>query len=952
MNEYIDIRGAGEHNLKSIDVKLPRNKFIVISGVSGSGKSSLAFDTIYAEGRRRYVESLSSYARQFLGQMKKPRVYSISGIPPAVAIQQKGPGYNPRSTVGTLTEIYDYLRLLFARIGIPHCHKCGRKIESQSIKEIVKLVMEKGKGKNVSILAPVIRGRKGKYRELLDRLRAQGFITVKIDGDIYSLEEDIELDGRNRHYISILVDRLKITGSGSNEERVTDSIEIALKKSEGIVEIEGLTQKKSELFSKDYACPDCGISMGEIEPRSFSFNSPYGACPTCSGLGIKLEVDPLLVVPDSSLSLNQGAIKSWADPITTSKQRWKRSARGYRYQLLETLSRELKFSMDTPFKNLTPGIRKTLLYGSEKKFEFKMQSSTYTHKKYSTFEGAVSELARRYLQTESNYVRDMIQRDYLREMECPECSGRRLKKESLGVKIGGKNIAQLVEMPVKRLKEFIKALKLSSFHRVVGEKILEELLARLDFLINVGVDYVSLDRKANTLSSGESERIRLATQIGSSLVGVVYILDEPTVGLHARDTSRLLKSLVSLQKLGNTVIVVEHDYQTIDTAEHIVDLGPGAGVNGGNVVFSGPKDKLKDKTKSLTSKYFFGKMEVPAPEKKREPSGKKIMLKGCRQFNLKNIDVEVPVGLFSCITGVSGSGKSTLIEEILYKAMKSKLYTYSEEKPGKHRSLAGSEHFKRVINIDQAPIGKTPRSNPATYTNVFTPIRELFAQLPLSRARGYAKGRFSFNTKDGTCSKCRGDGVIKLEMHFLPDIYVPCEVCSGKKFTDATLEVKYKGKSIYDVLEMTVEEALEFFSKIPKIKEILKTLHDVGLGYLKLGQPSTTLSGGEAQRIKLARELAKRSSGDTLYILDEPTTGLHPHDVRYLLSVLHSLVDKGNTMVVIEHNMDVIKNADWIVDLGPEGGENGGEIVFAGTPSNLMKHPESYTGKFLRKYLK
>ncbi|MGM0440977.1 MAG: excinuclease ABC subunit UvrA [Elusimicrobiota bacterium] len=952
--KYIDIRGASEHNLKSIDLKLPRDKFIVVTGVSGSGKSSLAFDTIYSEGQRRYVESLSSYARQFLGQNKKPDVDSITGIPPAVAIQQKGPGYNPRSTVGTLTEIYDYLRLLFARIGRVHCPKCGRKIESQSIDEIIEQIVKKREGSKTTVIAPVVRGRKGKYKELFQRLRREGFVKVRIDGSNYSLEEEIDLDGRKNHKIGVIIDRLKITGSESNEERLTDSVEIAMKKTEGTVEIESENGNKleKEVFSSHYACPVCEISLGEMEPRNFSFNSPYGACEECSGLGVKLEVDPELVVLDDKLTINQGAIEPWSDPITNRRHRWKKSARKYRTQMIVTLSKELGFSLDTPFKKLPEKIQNILLFGSDREFVFNLQRGGRRYTKKSRFEGAVEVLTRRHLQTDSDYVRKKIQEKYMREARCPVCKGTRLKKESLAVTVDGKNIAELVKLPVKKLVKFFDNIKLSGFEKTVGEKILEELTSRTRFLVDVGVDYISLDRKANTLSSGENERIRLATQIGSSLVGVAYILDEPTVGLHARDTKRLLKSLKSLQEIGNTVLVVEHDSQTIEIADYVLDLGPAAGVHGGRVVFSGKKSKFTDCSESLTSRYFTGEEKVPLPQKRRSPGKKNIKLEGCRQFNLKNIDVEFKAGLFNCVTGVSGSGKSTLVEEILYKAMKRKLYSNSDVRPGSFDNLQDSENFEKVINIDQTPIGRTPRSNPATYTKVFTPIRELFAGLPLSKVRGYEKGRFSFNVKEGTCSKCKGQGQIKLEMQFLPDVYVPCEVCNGRKYTEGTLEVKYKGKNIYEVLEMTVEEALEFFSNFNRVTKILKTLKDVGLGYIKLGQPSTTLSGGEAQRIKLARELAKRSRGDTLYILDEPTTGLHPDDIKYLLSVLHSLVDKGNTVVLIEHNMDVIKNADWIVDLGPEGGEDGGEVVVCGKPAKLIKSKDSYTGEFLKKYMK
>jgi len=946
------VKGAREHNLKDIDLELPRNSFIVVTGVSGSGKSSLAFDTLYAEGQRRYVESLSSYARQFLGQMKKPDVDSITGIPPAVAIQQKGPGYNPRSTVGTLTEIYDYLRLLFARVGVPHCPKCGRMIKSQSVDEIVKKILEYYENKKIQIMAPLVRGRKGAYRELFDRLRGEGFISVEIDGKPYSLEEKIELDKNRKHDIKIVVDRLTPAGSSSGIERITDSIELALKESGGTAEVK--SKDSAEVFSKHYACALCGISVEEIEPRNFSFNSPFGACEECSGLGVKLVVDEDLVVPDKNLSINQGALKPWSAPITTRRRRWQASARRYAMQMVATLASEMGFSLDTPFKSLKKKARRALLYGSDKEYEFVLQKGGRVYRKSQRFEGVISQLTRRHLQTDSSYVRDKIQNEYMREMDCPSCGGSRLKKEVLSVTVGGKNIAELTAMPVNSLKESIEKVKkgFSDFEMKIAGKILSELTSRLGFLIDVGVDYVSLDRKASTLSSGESERIRLATQIGSSLVGVIYILDEPTVGLHARDTARLLRSLKRLQELGNTVVVVEHDPVTIQEADYIVDLGPGAGLNGGEVVYSGSRDKFSEAKNSITADYFTGGKNIPMPDKTREPGGKKISLKGCSQHNLKKIDVDFPLGLLICVTGVSGSGKSTLVEEILYKALKKEKNPSASFYPGSYKKIEGADNIKNIINIDQTPIGKTPRSNPATYTKVLTPIRELFARLPESRARGYSKGRFSFNVKKGTCAKCKGQGEIKLEMHFLPDIYVPCESCGGKKYTDATLQIKYRGKNIHDVMEMTVDEALDFFSRIPSVKSTLQTLADVGLGYVKLGQPSTTLSGGEAQRIKLARELSKKSSGETLYILDEPTTGLHSDDVKYLLSVLHSLVDRGNTVVVIEHNMDVIKNADLIIDMGPEGGSSGGRVVVCAKPLNLIKYQRSYTGKFLKKYLR
>ncbi|MGM0567768.1 MAG: excinuclease ABC subunit UvrA [Elusimicrobiota bacterium] len=949
MNKTISIRGAREHNLKNISVDLPRDKFIVVTGVSGSGKSSLAFDTVYAEGRRRYVESLSAYARQFLGDLKKPRVDTITGIPPAVAIEQKGPGYNPRSTVGTLTEIYDYLRLLFARAGIPHCYSCGRKIQASSESEIVRQAADSAAGESIKILAPVVRGKKGKYRQLLNRLAAEGFISVKIDGKIYSLEEDISLDGRKKHDISILVDELDATGSSSNMERITDSVEIALKKAEGNVEIEYGDGRK-EMFSTHYACAFCGISAGTFEPRNFSFNSPYGACPSCSGLGVRVKVDPELAVPDKSLSINQGALKPWADPVTTRRQRWKGAARRYKKQMLQKIASELGFSLDTPFEELNDDIKNIILYGSSRSFRFTLSRGGRTYVKEARFEGVAEELERRHLQTESSYVREKIQSLYMREMECPDCRGKRLNKKSLAVLIKGKNISEMTSIPVKKLLNLFEKMKLDKDRAEMAGKIITEIRSRLGFLIDVGVDYVSLERKANTLSSGEAERIRLATQIGSSLVGVVYILDEPTVGLHARDTKRLLNSLSDLKKIGNTLIVVEHDSMTIDAADYVVDLGPGAGVGGGKLVYAGEKSSFR-RSQSLTAKYYSGRKKVPLPSKRRRPNKGSVKVKGCRQFNLKNVDADFKLKLFNCVTGVSGSGKSTLVEEILYKGLKKRIFSYADTDPGEHDSIMGAEKIQKIINIDQTPIGRTPRSNPATYTKVFTPLRELFESLPLSRERGYSKGRFSFNVSEGTCGKCSGQGWIKKEMHFLPDIYVKCSACEGRKFTDSTLEVKYRGKNIHDVLEMTVSEALGFFSKIPSVKRILKTLNEVGLGYIKLGQPSTTLSGGEAQRIKLARELAKKSSGDTLYILDEPTTGLHPEDIRALLNVLHRLTDRGNTVVVIEHNMDVIKNADWIIDMGPEGGDGGGEVVACGSPLKLLKCKESHTGRFLKEYI-
>jgi len=936
--DKITIRGAREHNLKNINLEIPRNKLVVITGLSGSGKSSLAFDTIYAEGQRRYVESLSAYARQFLGQMQKPDVDQITGLSPAVAIQQKGLSRNPRSTVGTLTEIYDYLRLLFARVGHPHCPKCGREILPQTSQQIVEQVLNFPEGFKIQVLAPLVRGRKGVYRELFQRARQEGYVRVRVDGKIYGLEEDIRLDKNKKHNIEVVVDRLVIRPEVKT--RLTDSIETALKLAQGMVLIDS-PGEKSTLFSIHNACPHCGISIGEISPRSFSFNSPYGACPSCSGLGTKTEIDPDLVVPNKDLSVNEGALVPWSNPITTRRHRWKWSARSYYYEMLEDVSDYYGFSLDTPFKKLPEKYQNILLYNSPDEI----------YESGEPFEGVITQLERRYHQTESDFVREEIFNKYMTTRVCPDCQGKRLKKESLAVTVEGNSIADIAAFSVKEAQEFFNKISLSPTETLIGREVLKEIKKRLSFLVNVGLDYITIDRPAATLAGGEAERIHLATQIGSSLVGVIYILDEPTIGLHPRDVSRLISTLEDLRDLANTVLVVEHDPATIHAADHIIDLGPGAGEKGGRVVVSGPLSRVIANPESLTGAYMSGKLKVPLPEKRRKIDLSKFLeIKGAAQFNLKNIDVKIPLGVFVCITGVSGSGKSTLIQEILYKALAQKIY-HSKEKAGKHKKLLGIGNIDKVINIDQSPIGRTPRSNPATYTDLFTPIRQLFSLLPEAKIRGYKPGRFSFNVRGGRCEACTGEGLIKIEMQFLPDVYVPCEVCKEKRFNQETLEVRYKGKNIADVLSMSVEEALTFFKNIPRIREKLQTLSDVGLDYIKLGQSATTLSGGEAQRVKLAKELSKRSTGRTLYLLDEPTTGLHFADIEKLLSVLHRLVDKGNTALVIEHNLDVVKTADYIIDLGPEGGEQGGEVVAVGSPEELCQCEESYTGRYLTKFL-
>lgn len=937
--DKITIKGAREHNLKNINLEIPRNKLVVITGLSGSGKSSLAFDTIYAEGQRRYVESLSAYARQFLGQMQKPDVDQIIGLSPAVAIQQKGLSRNPRSTVGTLTEIYDYLRLLFARVGHPHCPKCGREILPQTSQQIVEQVLNLSEGSRIQVLAPLVRGRKGVYRELFQRVRQEGYVRARVDGKIYGLEEDIKLDKNRKHNIEVVVDRLVIRPEVKT--RLTDSIETALKLAQGMVLIDTIG-KRSSLFSIHNACPHCGISMGEISPRSFSFNSPYGACPSCSGLGTKIEIESDLVVPDKSLSVNEGALIPWSSPITTRRHRWKWAARNYYYEMLEDVSDYYGFSLDTPFKKLSEKYQNILLYSSPDEI----------YESGEPFEGVITQLERRYHHTESDFVREEIFNKYMTTRVCPDCQGKRLKKESLAVTVQGKSVADIAMFSVKQAQGFFNKISLSPTEALIGREVLKEIKKRLSFLINVGLDYITIDRPAATLAGGEAERIHLATQIGSSLVGVIYILDEPTIGLHPRDVSRLISTLEDLRDLANTVLVVEHDPATIHAADHIIDLGPGAGENGGRVVVSGSLSKIIANPESLTGAYISGKLKVPLPSKRRRIDFNRVLeIKGAAQFNLKNIDVKIPLGTFVCITGVSGSGKSTLVQEILYKALAQKIY-HSKEKAGKHKELLGIGNIDKAINIDQSPIGRTPRSNPATYTDLFTPIRQLFSELPEAKIRGYKPGRFSFNVKGGRCEACRGEGLIKIEMQFLPDVYVPCEVCKEKRFNQETLEVRYKGKNIADILSMSVEEALKFFKNIPRLREKLQTLSDVGLEYIKMGQSATTLSGGEAQRVKLSKELSKRSTGRTLYLLDEPTTGLHFADIEKLLSVLHRLVDKGNTVLVIEHNLDVVKTADYIIDLGPEGGERGGEVVATGSPEKLCHSKKSYTGRYLKKFLK
>lgn len=933
--DKIIVKGAREHNLKNIDLEIPRDKLVVITGLSGSGKSTLAFDTIYAEGQRRYVESLSAYARQFLGQMEKPDVDYIEGLSPAISIDQKTTSKNPRSTVGTITEIYDYLRLLYARIGKPHCPKCGKEISQQTVDQMVDAIMELPEGTRTQILAPVARGKKGEFQKMLEKIKKNGFARVRIDGEIKDINDEIKLDKNKKHNIEIVIDRIII--KPGIESRLADSIEIALSQSEGLVIVD-LIGKEEMLFSQNFACADCNISLEELTPRMFSFNSPYGACPVCDGLGINMEIDPDLVIPDKEKSVAEGAVEPWSS-----------TPGGYYYQMLMAVLDYYHQSPETPIKDLPENVVNTILYGSKNPIEFHYESrfSDNTRHYQGKFEGVINNLKRRYNEGNSMYSREEIER-YMSTKPCPACNGARLKPESLAVTVENKSIAQVTAFSINEAINFFENLSLTPREEVIAHQILKEIRNRLQFLVDVGLNYLTLDRASASLSGGESQRIRLATQIGSRLVGVLYILDEPSIGLHQRDNERLLKTLKDLRDLGNTVLVVEHDEDTIKNADYVVDIGPGAGENGGKVVACGTAEDIQKIDESITGQYLSGKKKISVPKVRRKPSGSWLELKGCREHNLKNIDVKFPLGLFTCVTGVSGSGKSTLVNEILYKSLRAKLYR-SKDLPGDFDKIIGAEKIEKVIDIDQSPIGRTPRSNPATYTNVFNDIREVFSMTPEARMRGYKPGRFSFNISGGRCEACKGDGIIKIEMHFLADIYVPCEVCKGKRYNRETLEVKYKGKSIADVLDMTVDEALEFFNNIPKVKRKLETLQDVGLGYIRLGQPSTTLSGGEAQRVKLATELSRKSNGNTLYILDEPTTGLHPDDIRKLLNVLQRLVDAGSTVIVIEHNLDVIKTADYIIDLGPEGGDEGGKVIAVGTPEEIAENPRSYTGEFLKK---
>ncbi|MCB0308751.1 MAG: excinuclease ABC subunit UvrA [Bdellovibrionales bacterium] len=938
--KFIYVKGARQHNLKNIDVKIPRDQLVVITGLSGSGKSSLAFDTIYAEGQRRYVESLSAYARQFLEQMEKPDVDSIEGLSPAISIDQRRSSKNPRSTVGTVTEIYDYLRLLFARVGKAHCHVCGKQIASQSSTQIVDQILAMPEGTKINLLAPVIRGKKGEHQKELSKLRKNGFTKVKIDGTVVELSEPITLAKNNKHDIDVFVDRLIL--KTSIRKRLADSVETALRVGEGILKVDCLGEKnESFLFSEHFACIDCGISFPELSPRMFSFNNPYGACETCGGLGTKNFIDPERIVPNGKLSLNQGAIAPW-------KSRWS----FFHAQTLDALSKHYKFDLDTPWEKLTQKIKDLILYGSEDekiKFKYDMERSNYSINK--SFEGVVSNLMRRYRESDSDEFREELEKKYMGILPCSDCQGDRLKREALSVKVDGRSISEVTKLSIQDAFSFFQLLSLSDKDFQIADKILREIRSRLAFLVNVGLEYLTLARTSGTLSGGEAQRIRLATQIGSGLVGVLYILDEPSIGLHQRDNDRLLATLRHLRDLGNTVLVVEHDEDTIREADYVFDLGPGAGKSGGNIVAEGrAKDIIANKA-SLTGQYLSGDKVIPIPLKRRQPTSRKIKINGAETNNLKSINVEIPMGVFTCVTGVSGSGKSSLIIDTLLPALKKHLM-FSRDQHGLVKSIDGLQYIDKVIEIDQSPIGRTPRSNPATYTGVFTPIRELFAQIPEAKARGYKVGRFSFNVKGGRCEGCQGDGIIKIEMHFLPDVYVTCEQCGGQRYNRETLEVDYKGKSIADVLSMTINEAVLFFDKIPAIYEKLGPLKRVGLGYLTLGQSATTLSGGEAQRIKLSRELSKRSTGKTIYILDEPTTGLHFEDVRKLMEVLHQLVEQGNSVLVIEHHLDVIKTADWIIDLGPEGGHKGGEIVAAGSPEDLILAPKSYTGQYLAKLLK
>lgn len=939
--KQIIIKGAKEHNLQNIDLAIPRDEFIVITGLSGSGKSSLAFDTIYAEGQRRYVESLSAYARQFLGQMKKPEMEYIEGLSPAISIDQKTTKENPRSTVGTITEIYDYLRLLFARIGTPHCPKCGKEISHQTLGQIGDSIIEEGEGKKIHILAPVVRDKKGQHKDVLDDLRNKGFVRARVDGEVRDLEEDIDLPKTYRHSIEVVVDRLKIRKDVDFKRRLVDSLETASEFADGLINVlfsdDGRDYEKK--YSEHFACVDCGINFEELTPRMFSFNAPQGACPECNGIGVKMEIDPDLIIPNKNLTLNEGAVTPWAK--SNKKE-------NYYHQMLEAVSKHFNFSMDTPFNELTNEQQDIILYGCDDKIPFSFKRRNKSYQVNRQFEGVIPRMERLYIETKSNYSRKYISK-FMSDRKCHVCHGKRLRPEVLAVTVGGKSIADVVEMSIKDSYQFFLNLELTDREQFIAKEVLKEIRQRLKFLVDVGLDYLSMARSSGTLSGGEAQRIRLATQIGSGLVGVLYILDEPSIGLHQRDNVKLIETLKRLKNLGNTLIVVEHDEETILSADYVVDIGPGAGEHGGKVVACGTPEEIMESHESVTGQYISRRETIPIPQTRRSGNDESLIIRGARQNNLKNIDVEIPLGKFTCVTGVSGSGKSSLINEILYKGLSGKLnnkFTFA----GDYDKIEGVINIDKIIAIDQKPIGRTPRSNPATYTGVFTDIRDLFAETPEAKARGYKPGRFSFNVKGGRCEACSGDGIVQIEMHFLADVFVPCEVCGGKRYNEETLDIRYKGKNIYEVLEMTVEEALDFFEHIPKIHKKLKTLLDVGLGYMKIGQPATTLSGGEAQRIKLAKELSRSNTGNTLYILDEPTTGLHFADIKRLLSVLARLTDAGNSVVVIEHNLDVIKTADYIIDLGPEGGDGGGKVIATGTPEEIAKSG-TYTGEFLQKIL-
>ncbi len=937
--KYIKIRGAREHNLKGIDIDIPRNELVVLTGLSGSGKSSLAFDTIYAEGQRRYMESLSSYARQFLGQMEKPNVDKIEGLPPAISIDQKSTNRNPRSTVGTVTEIYDYFRLLYARIGIPHCPKCGREIKKQTVDQMVDQILSLPERTKIQLLAPVVRGRKGEHQKLFEKAKKSGYVRVQVDGNIYELTEEIKLEKNKKHNIEIVVDRLVV--KDGIEKRLTDSIENVLELSDGLLMVEVIGGEVMN-FSQSFSCPDCEISIDKIEPRSFSFNNPFGACPVCYGLGYKMEFDEDLMIPDKSLSIAEGAIQvmGWQSCTDPSS---------YTYATLKALSLEYDFDLNTPYQDLSEEVRHMLIHGTDGrqvKVYYKGQRGEGVYDV--AFEGLIRNVQRRYRETGSDIMKQEYEQ-FMRITPCQECGGQRLKKSSLAVTVCDKNIYEITNLSIKNLQRYLAEMELSEQQQLIGKQILKEITSRVGFLVDVGLDYLSLSRATGTLSGGEAQRIRLATQIGSGLVGVAYILDEPSIGLHQRDNDKLLATLKNLRDLGNTLIVVEHDEDTMREADYIVDIGPGAGEHGGKVIAAGTAEEIMQNPDSITGAYLSGRIQIPVPKERRKPTGF-LKVIGASENNLKNVNVDIPLGVMTCVTGVSGSGKSSLTNEVLYKTLQRKL-NRARTIPGKHKDIKGLEQLDKVIDIDQSPIGRTPRSNPATYTGVFDMIRELFAATPDAKAKGYKKGRFSFNVKGGRCEACSGDGILKIEMHFLPDVYVPCEVCGGKRYNRETLEVKYKGKSIYDVLNMTVEEALEFFKNVPSIERKIQTLYDVGLSYIRLGQPSTELSGGEAQRIKLATELSRRSTGKTIYILDEPTTGLHFADVHKLIEILHRLSDGGNTVVVIEHNLDVIKTADYIIDMGPEGGDRGGTVIAKGTPEEIVKVKKSYTGYYVKKML-